>query len=311
MLSAQHLENIIGALNNRFDLSNIFEFTMEANPGEAPQEKLHTFRSLGVNRLSIGIQSFKPHLLRFLSRIHTFENVFKTYQNALDVGFENINCDLIYNIPNQTLEDWQSDLDTLIKLNPEHISAYSLTVEQNTPLFDLVKSNSVIIPKDEMHLQFTELAFETLLKNNYQQYEISNYSQKDMECLHNLHYWKHDKYLGFGPSAHSFDGKRRWKNINNIDKYIKYIANGESIIDFSETLSEIDIINEIVGFGLRMNKGFKKTQIPINFSDKFEKQFESVKSKFPNMIIEDNNHIKLNQKGFNFADAIAVEMMLD
>lgn len=310
LLSTKQLEKIIFVLNKKYDLSNVIEFTMEVNPGEAPKDKLRDFRALGVNRVSIGVQSFKSNLLQFLTRIYSAEETIKTFEFAREVGFDNINCDLIYNIPKQTLSDWKSDLHQLIELNPEHISAYSLTVEHGTVLQNLVKNNSVKMPKDEKHLEFNSAVFEILSKNDFAQYEISNYSKISKECLHNLHYWANDTYLGFGPSAHSFDGHKRWNNYSNLDKYISLIDSNESPIEKFEKLTEIDKINEIVGFGLRMTKGFDVTQIPLNIRDKFDNQLEQARIKFPEMIIEENNRIRLNQKGMQFADAIAVEMII-
>ena len=310
LLNARQMENIISALNKKYDLSNIIEFTIEANPGEAPKEKLKDFCSLGINRLSMGVQSFKPELLQFLTRIHSTEDVFRTFQLARDAGYENINCDLIYNIPGQSLTDWENDLKQLIKMNPEHISAYSLTVEQNTKLFELVLNNSIQMPKDEKHLEFNSISYELLKKHDFIQYEISNYSKSGMECLHNLHYWENDYYLGFGPSAHGYDGLNRWNNYSNLNKYISTIENDKSPIETSTKISEIERINEIIGFGLRMTKGFEISRIPSNLLNQFQKQLKQAQAKFPEMIIEENNRIILNQKGFNFADAIAVELLL-
>ncbi len=310
LLNAKQLEKIISALNDKYDLSKIIEFTIEANPGEAPEEKLKDFYSLGINRLSIGVQSFKSELLQFLSRIHLAEDVFRTFQSARAAGFENINCDLIYNIPGQSLEDWQNDLDKLAKLSPEHISAYSLTVEQNTKLFELVKNKSIIMPIVELHQQFTSITYSTLEKYNYTQYEISNYSRPNKECLHNLHYWENDYYLGFGPSAHSYDGKKRWNNFSDLNKYIAQLENDKSPIENYDAITEIKRTNEIIGFGLRMTKGFAISRIPSYLKNQFQKQLKQVQLKFPKMIIEKNNRIKLTQTGMNFADAIAVEMIL-
>ncbi|MBU0529709.1 radical SAM family heme chaperone HemW, partial [bacterium] len=272
LLNTDHIEKIISALNNKYDLSNVKEFTIEVNPGEAPEEKLKDFYSLGINRLSIGVQSFKSELLKFLSRIHSAEDVFRTFQSARVAGFENINCDLIYNIPGQSLKDWQDDLETLVKLNPEHISAYSLTVEHDTKLFELVNNKSVIMPIDELHQEFNSITLDILSKNNYAQYEISNYSQPNGECLHNLHYWDNDFYLGFGPSAHGYDGKKRWNNYRNLDKYISLLENGQSPLETVDKITEIDKINEIIGFGLRMTKGFEISRIPTNLMNQFQKQ---------------------------------------
>ena len=310
LLNAQQMEKIISALDNKYDLNKIIEFTIEANPGEAPKDKLKDFYSFGINRLSIGVQSFKSELLQFLSRIHSTEDVFRTFQSAREVGFENINCDLIYNIPGQSLEDWQFDLNTLVNLNPEHISAYSLTVEQNTKLHELVHNKTIIMPVDELHQKFNSMTYSTLQKNNYTQYEISNYSLPNKECLHNLHYWDNDFYLGFGPSTHSYDGKKRWNNYSNLNKYFSILENGKSPIENYDDSTEIKRINEIIGFRLRMTKGFEISRIPSNLTNQFQKQLKQAQIKFPKMIIEENNRIKLNRKGMNFDDAIAVEMML-
>ncbi len=309
LLNEIHLEKIVDTLSNKYDLSNIIEFTMEANPGEAPFKKLRDFRSLGINRLSMGVQSFKSNLLSFLSRIHSAGDTINTFKSARKAGFENINCDVIYNIPNQSLTDWKDDLQQLIELSPEHISAYSLTVEQNTPLFGLVNNNTVTMPDDEKHLEFNSIAYELLNKNDFIQYEISNYSKLGKECFHNLHYWDNDTYLGFGPSAHSFDGNKRWNNYSSIDKYISLINNNESPIEFFDELTEIDKINEIIGFGLRMAKGFEISRIPSKLKTKFQEQLKFSQIKYPGMIIEENNRIKLSQKGMAFADAIAVELL--
>lgn len=310
LLNAHQMENIITALNNKYDLSKIREFTIEANPGEAPKEKLKDFFSLGINRLSIGVQSFQTELLQFLSRIHSAEDVFRTFKSARNAGFENINCDLIYNIPRQSLDDWQDDINTLVNLNPEHISAYSLTVEQNTKLHELVHNKTIIMPVDELHQQFNAITYSTLLKNNYAQYEISNYSKSKKECLHNLHYWENDLYLGFGPSAHSYNGKKRWNNYSNLDKYIILLENGKSPIETFDIITEIKQINEIIGFGIRMTKGFDISRIPAHLRTQFQTQLKQAQIKFPKMIIEENNRIKLTQKGMNFADAIAVELLM-
>ena len=143
LLKAIHIDRILSCLNKSYDLSNVKEFTIEANPGEAPKDRLKDLKSMGINRLSIGVQSLQPQLLKFLTRIHSKEQVFETYNNARASGFNNINCDLIYSIPNQTLNMWNQDLSTIIKMEPEHISAYALTVEKGTDLFSMVYNNKI------------------------------------------------------------------------------------------------------------------------------------------------------------------------
>lgn len=166
------------------------------------------------------------------------------------------------------------------------------------------------MPIVELHQQFTSITYSTLEKYNYTQYEISNYSRPNKECLHNLHYWENDYYLGFGPSAHSYDGKKRWNNFSDLNKYIAQLENDKSPIENYDAITEIKRTNEIIGFGLRMTKGFAISRIPSYLKNQFQKQLKQVQLKFPKMIIEKNNRIKLTQTGMNFADAIAVEMIL-
>ncbi len=310
ILSQTQLEKIISALDKSFDLSNNIEFTLEANPGEAPLDKLQDFRTLGINRLSIGIQSFNPELLKFLSRIHTSDDAVNTFNSARKAGFDNINCDLIYNITDQSANDWKNDLNELVELDPEHISAYSLTVENGTVLNDLVNKKTIQIPDDEMQIDLYNTATEILSKNKYRQYEISNFSKAGKECLHNLHYWNHDKYIGFGASAHSFDGLKRWNNYSNLEQYILMIENDKSPIESYDYISENDRINEIVGFGLRMIDGVALNKIPDNRIIELKDSVQKIRNKYPDMIIIDNSNLRLNQRGLQFADAIAVELML-
>jgi len=309
LLTAKQLELIVSTLDKKFDLSHIIEFTLEANPGEAPEQKLQDFRSIGVNRLSIGVQTFNPNLLKFLSRIHSPEDAINTFESARRVGFDNINCDLIYNIPNQSIDDWQSDIEQIVDMEPEHISAYSLTVEQNTKLHELVTADKIKMPNDAFHVEFNEVAYTLLKDNGYTKYEISNYSKPNYECGHNLHYWEHDTYIGFGPSAHSFDGTKRWNNSSNLNQYLG--SKSVDCIENSETLTDIDIANEIIGFGLRMNKGADLTKIHSDLIGRVKDQLVNAQNKFPDMIFEEENYIRLNQKGMHFADAIAVEMLID
>ena len=149
LLKASHIDTILSCLNKKYNLTNVKEFTIEANPGEAPKDRLKDFNNMGINRISIGVQSFQPQLLKFLTRAHNKEKIFETYNNVRSSGFENVNCDLIYSIPNQTWKMWEQDLKTIIKMEPEHISAYTLTVEKGTELFSMVYNNTISMPSDE------------------------------------------------------------------------------------------------------------------------------------------------------------------
>jgi oxygen-independent coproporphyrinogen-3 oxidase len=310
LLNPFQLESILSVLQKKVDISKIVEFTLEANPGEFSPKKLEDFRALGVNRVSIGIQSFNDKYLHFLTRIHTSKEAINSFRFARDAGFENINCDLIYNIPDQSIIDWEIDLKQLIKLNPEHISAYSLTIEKGTVLYDLIKNGSIKMPNDETFNKLYTTTTRILKNNGYEQYEISNFAKQGKESKHNFHYWNHDRYIGFGPSAHSFDGKKRWNNYNNLEQYNLFLENGKSPIEAFDYIDENNMINEIVGFGLRMTKGIAFSKIPKNKIKDLKLRIENIMNKYPGMIIVDHEKLRLNQKGMQFADSIAVELML-
>ena len=307
----RHIEKLIRTLESKFDLSNVTEFTMEANPGEAPAERLKAFYDLGVNRLSMGVQSLEPDLLQFLTRIHGPEAVFKTFDGARKAGFDNINCDLIFNIPGQTMDIWKRDLQTIIDLNPEHLSCYSLTVEEGTQLYQYVNRGKVTMPSDDQSADLYLWTQSIMAKNGYEQYEISNWSKPENECRHNLHYWEIDPYLAFGPSAHGFDGKIRFSNIRNLDGYIKNLCDGKSPRQDHYELSDKDRTNEMIGFGLRINNGVNLNQIPESFREAVNQSIIDNHSKWGGYLVIKDDRIKLTSAGFAFADGIAVDLMIE
>ena len=307
----RHIEKLIRTLESKFDLSNVTEFTMEANPGEAPAERLKAFYDLGVNRLSMGVQSLEPDLLQFLTRIHGPEAVFKTFDGARKAGFDNINCDLIFNIPGQTMDIWKRDLQTIIDLNPEHLSCYSLTVEEGTQLYQYVNRGKVTMPSDDQSADLYLWTQSIMAENGYDQYEISNWSKPENECRHNLHYWEIDPYLAFGPSAHGFDGKIRFSNIRNLDGYIKNLGDGKSPRQDHYELSDKDRTNEMIGFGLRINNGVNLNQIPESFREAVNQSIIDNHSKWGGYLVIKDDRIKLTSAGFAFADGIAVDLMIE
>ena len=307
----RHIEKLIRTLESKFDLSNVTEFTMEANPGEAPAERLKAFYDLGVNRLSMGVQSLEPDLLQFLTRIHGPEAVFKTFDGARKAGFDNINCDLIFNIPGQTMDIWKRDLQTIIDLNPEHLSCYSLTVEEGTQLYQYVNRGKVTMPSDDQSADLYLWTQSIMAKNGYEQYEISNWSKPENKCRHNLHYWEIDPYLAFGPSAHGFDGKIRFSNIRNLDGYIKNLGDGKSPRQDHYELSDKDRTNEMIGFGLRINNGVNLNQIPESFREAVNQSIIDNHSKWGGYLVIKDDRIKLTSAGFAFADGIAVDLMIE
>lgn len=310
-LDAFSLEKIINALDKKFNLSNITEFTIEANPGEAPKDRLKDFLDLGVNRLSIGVQSLHQNILTFLTRIHSPKQVLETFNDARQVGYTNISCDLIYSIPNQTWKMWEKDLIQIIDLEPDHISAYNLTVENGTALFDMVKTKKIIMPNDDKSSDWFLKTHKILEDGGYPGYEISNFSKNRMVCRHNIHYWKIDPYYAFGPSAHGFDGKKRWNNVRSLNQYIQKVESGKTPISKLEYLSQVDLINEALGFGLRMKNGFDTRLIPSNLSSTFQNKLEEVREKYSDLLKLDNDFLLLTIDGMVLSDQIIPELLLE
>ena len=307
----KQLEKLIRSLDEKFDLSHVIEFTMEANPGEASADHLRAYHNLGVNRISMGVQSLEPELLKFLTRIHGPEEVFNTFEIARSAGFDNINCDLIFNIPGQTIDIWKRDLLTIMDFRPEHMSCYSLTVEKGTQLYQYVNQGKVAMPDEDQSAAFYQCSQSTLSKNGFEQYEISNWSRHNLECRHNLHYWEIDPYLAFGPSAHGFDGVNRFSNVRNLDEYIKQLRDGILPRQNDYILSAKERVNELIGFGLRINNGIDLSEIPMEFQNEVNRSIVQIESKWGNYFIQKTDRLKLTPEGFAFADAIAVDLMLE
>ena len=308
LLEPRLLEQILNTLDRSFNISKAEEITLEANPGEAPGQRLAEYYKLGINRLSIGFQSLQPKLLTYLSRLHTPKDCFSTYRNARDAGFENINIDMIFNIPGQSLKVFQDDLQQVVKLEPEHISAYSLTVEKNTPLYTKVRDGKIIMPSEEMEVEMFEFCQKYLRSHGYSQYEISNYSRDGMECCHNLHYWNLEPYLAFGPSAHGYDGHIRWWNTSSLDAYIQMLEHNEKPISGSETLSQTDHFNESVFNGLRTREGIQLRK--IHSWETESKKMNPTILKWKDRLNITKDTISLKSDSYKFADKIASNMMI-
>ena len=310
LLNGRNIESILNALERKYDLAQKKEWTMEANPGEAPLERLKDFRSLGINRLSMGVQSLEPDLLKFLTRIHSANQVFETYEHARNAGFENINCDLIYSMPGQSWEIWERDLLRVLDLKPDHISAYTLTLEKGTELYQFVKKGQVTMPEEDQTGGWFLKTHGILNSHGYSAYEISNFARQGMECRHNLHYWRIHPFLAFGPSAHGFDGSNRWGNVRSLDQYLTQIESGNTPISMKESLTQKNLTNELIGFGLRMNEGIDLAQIPERYLNQFITNLESAREKWSDVLILRDSSVSLTKKGMVYTDAVGVDLML-
>jgi oxygen-independent coproporphyrinogen III oxidase len=257
LLTPEELGRLLDTVRGSFRLAEDAEITVETNPGTVTLDTLRAYRARGVNRLSIGIQSFHPEELRFLDRIHDPEQAEACVRAAREAGFQNLSVDLIYALPGQGLSGWGETLRRAVALGPCHISAYSLIVEPNTPLFRLVKEGKVVPAAHDDEAVLYEFTMEYLAAAGYEQYEVSNFARPGFRCRHNENYWSHGAYLGFGPSAHSFlpaDGGRegrRWWNVGNLVRYLERIEGGLPAAAGEERLAGNQLRNERVFLGLR------------------------------------------------------------
>ena len=253
-LSTPQLVYLLSGLRARLDLSVLEEWTLEMNPATVSLEKARTLRALGVNRVSLGVQSWEPQLLAVLGRVHSAEQARRSYEILREAGFENVNLDLIFGIPTQTPEMWQRSLAATIELGPEHISAYNLTYEEDTDFFRRFVSGELTQDADADATLFEQTA-DTLSNAGFDPYEISNFAHPGQECAHNLAYWQGRDYLGLGPSAFSTVGKRRWANVRDTAAYNDRLHCGVTAANFEETLPTEMRQAERIAFGLRTNRG--------------------------------------------------------
>jgi oxygen-independent coproporphyrinogen III oxidase len=243
---------------------------MEMNPATVSLEKARRMRDLGVNRVSMGVQSWDPGLLKTLGRVHSAEQAERSYAILREAGFANINLDLMFGIPGQTRAQWRTSLEKTLALAPEHISSYCLTYEEDTEYF-LRLNQGIYQPDGELDADLFEITMESLEGAGYTQYEISNYARPGRECRHNLAYWLGADYIGLGPSAFSTAGEKRWKAISDTSEYIRRVQTREATFDFSEEVDPATRRAEQIAFGLRTNCGVARALLSPEKTSEFEK----------------------------------------
>lgn len=288
------------------------EKTIECNPGTLTRKKLETLKEHGMNRLSIGLQTTKNNLLRSIGRIHSFEEFKENYELAREIGFKNINVDLMFGLPNQTLQEWKDTLTDIINISPEHISAYSLIIEEGTPFYKMNEKNLLKLPSEDVERGMYECTRSILLKDGYHQYEISNYSKENRECTHNEVYWKCEDYLGVGVSSSSYIDGRRIKNIDGIEDYIKKVKANESVVEEVIENLDKDNIEEFMFMGLRMMNGISEEEFFNRFNQKIEDIYgEVIDNNIKKELIERNGgRIYLTEKGIELSNVVMSEMLL-
>ena len=310
LLTDTQMGGLLDALRSRFRFEEDVEITVECNPGTVDEEKLRGYRAAGVNRLSFGVQSFHDDDLQFLSRIHTATEAEEAIAAAQEAGIANVNLDLMFSLPGQTPERWMHNLTRARALGTTHLSCYSLTVEQGTPLSRMVANGMVAMPPEDSDAALFDLTMETLAGWEFRQYEVSNYARDGYTCRHNLTYWRHEDYLGFGPSAHSTWLGRRWWNLSSLQSYLDAVRNGRLPEAGGELLSRPTLRSEYVYLRLR-SEGL---HLPT-FSRLFGEDLHATRRSFIDACVAagqlafSDDTLTLTRKGILVCDAICAELM--
>ena len=308
LLGAKQVEKILATVYETFDVEQNAEITMEMNPATVSAETLRDYRGLGVNRASFGVQTFDDRALRLLARGHDADDARNTFGLLRDAGFENISFDLIAGLPNQTLENWERNLDEALAMQPEHLSLYLLEIHQATPLAEQIRSKRQPMPDEDLAAEMYEMMLERTAVAGFEQYEISNFSRTGFESRHNRKYWRLEPVYGFGVSAHSFDGVQRYANERDAAKYVSLINEKKSTETMRET---IDAASEFIFLGLRLNNGINLGEFRGRFNiDLIDEYGDRLKSLMDDGLIElDSETLKLTQKGMLFSNLVFQEFV--
>ena len=313
ILNPEYIKNILQEIKSSFKILDDAEITIEINPGTVNEEKLKRYKEYGINRLSIGLQSANDKILKNIGRIHDYKQFEETFFFARKCGFKNINVDLMIGLPTQAIEDVKQTLEKIIQKNPEHISVYSLIIEEGTIIEKLINENKLQLPDEETERIMYWTVVNELKENGYNQYEISNFSKKTYESKHNTNCWKQKQYIGLGTSAHSYLNKKRYSNTNNIEEYIKNIQenNISKNITIHEEQIEKSTMNEYMLLGLRMIQGINinefKQKFKIDPTIKYKEILEKLQKE--NLIQITKTSIKLTKQGIDFGNIVWEEFI--
>lgn len=316
LLTPEQIEQIFDAIYHIFSVNENAEITMEMNPGTVDIEKLHAMKAAGVNRLSIGLQSAQNEELKMLGRIHTFEEFLETWKLIEQAGFKNRNIDLMSALPGQTIESYKDTLSKVLALEPEHISAYSLILEEGTVFYDWYEKGKLDrgawkLPSEEEEYAMGELTIQRLAEAGMHRYEISNYAKPGKECRHNLGYWDRVEYLGIGAGSSSLIKGERFDHIRDRKAYIEKIRNGESILIDREILSVESQMEEFMYLGLRKIEGVSRT----DFQNYFGKNVDDVYGEILDKLEEEQllefsgNRIRLTHRGMDVSNCVLAEFL--
>lgn len=332
LLEENQISKIMSVLRDNCNMSENPEITIECNPGTITESKLLEYKKSGINRISFGLQSANDEELKSIGRIHNYAGFLESYNLARKCGFDNINVDLMSALPGQTLKSYEETLNKVVRLEPEHISAYSLIVEENTLMYDRVKKAQIkginILPDEESERKMYYLTNNILRSNGYRKYEISNYSKPGKECKHNIGYWQRKEYLGFGIGAASLYKENRYNNISDINKYIEVLTNNikensinnvgnssevenqvnilNSIVKNLQQLTERDRMEEFMFLGLRMMEGVSMEKFEQYFGKTYMEVYGKVQKRMEDkrFLINDNGYVKLTEFGIDLSNYV-------
>ncbi|MBQ5695794.1 MAG: oxygen-independent coproporphyrinogen III oxidase [Clostridium sp.] len=311
-LGENELEKLLKTVSE-LNLSKNIEYSMECNPGTVNEEKLKIMKKYGVNRISFGLQSCNDELLKNIGRIHTFKEFLENYKLARKIGFDNINIDLMYGLPNLTIEVWKDTLEEICKLKPEHISAYSLIIEEGTVFYNLYEKDKLKLPSEDDERIMDKITKDILINNGYHQYEISNFSLKNRECEHNKVYWSLDEYIGVGSASSSYINGYRLTNESNIGEYIRRVkSNEDTVVDKYKNLRE-DEIEEFIFMGLRMLSGIDLLKFNRKFGLDIYSIYKNVieKNIDDGLLIINKDRMYLTTKGVELSNRVMSDFILE
>ncbi|EOU1461202.1 oxygen-independent coproporphyrinogen III oxidase [Clostridium perfringens] len=311
VLEADELECLLKEVA-KLNMSKDIEYSMECNPGNLTEEKLEVMKKYGVNRISMGLQAKQDNLLKGLGRIHNYKTFKENFLLAKKVGFNNINVDLMFGLPNQRLNEWEETLREIISLEPAHISAYSLIIEEGTAFYNLYENDKLKLPTEEEERKMYHLAKKILEENGFNQYEISNYAKEGKECRHNLAYWNMDNWIGVGSAAASYINGKRIKNISSVEGYINSINEKREAVEEIINNSKNDNMEEFMFMGLRKINGIDENEFKNRFSMNINDVYGEILNKYidEGLLIRESGRIFLSEKGIEISNIIMADFLL-
>lgn len=311
VLSIEQLRKIIANLYESFEIEQDAEISIEANPGTVNLEKLEALRASGINRLSIGVQSFCDAELGEIGRIHSAEEAKHAIKLAKKAGFSNLSIDLMYGLPQQTAKSWYTSLSTALSMDVQHLSLYELTVETDTPLQTMLTCGSVQLPDEEVIAEMDVITTEMLKKKGFLQYEISNYARKGFQCRHNVNYWQNGEYYAMGAGAVSYLERKRIKNVASPLRYCRLLESGQSVQGEAESLDIEASFRESVIMGLRMNRGVSLERLQQRYGIALDHVYGTTVEKLVNrdLLTYEKHHLCLTKQGRTFANLVMAELV--